>query len=193
MVHFQLIDNIDNNLAYDERIVGAYMQYGNRIGKFSYLLGLRVEDTNIKIEDNKGSYSETYAYTNLFPTANLGYTLSETTDLGLSYSKRINRPSLWFVNPFYELDDFNSRFFGNPNLRAAFTDAIELSLLKKGNKFTLNPSVYYSRTTDRVQFYTIQNEEEIFETSPFNLDLETRFGLELSASYNPFKVAKFIW
>lgn len=184
---YELIDDLDNDLAYNERIFGAYVQYGNRIGKFSYLLGLRVEDTHIEIEDRNGNYEETYAYTNLFPTANLGYTLSEQTDLGLSYSKRINRPSLWNINPFSELDDFNSRFFGNPNLRAAFTDAIELSLLKKGNILTVNPSVYYSRTSDRVQFYTIQNDEEIFETSPFNLEEEIRYGIEVSSSYNPFK------
>ena len=184
---YQLIDNLDNNLAYNERIFGAYVQYGNRIGKFSYLLGLRMEDTNIEIEDRNGVYAETYAYTNWFPTANLGYVLSEHTDLGLSYSKRINRPSLWHINPFSELDDFNSRFFGNPNLRAAFTDAIELSLLKKGNILTINPSLYYSRTTDRVQFYTIQNDEGIFETSPFNLEEEKRYGIEVSSSYNPLK------
>lgn len=188
---YELIDGLDNNLAYNERIFGAYVQYGNRLGKFSYLFGLRMEDTHIDIEDRSGVYEERYAYTNWFPTANLGYALSEQTDLGLSYSKRINRPSLWNINPFSELDDFNSRFSGNPNLRAAFTDAIELSLLKKGNTLTINPSIYYSRTSDRVQFYTIQNDEGIFETSPFNLEEELRYGIEVSSSYNPFKWLSF--
>lgn len=184
---FQLIEDLDNNLAYNERIFGAYVQYGNRIGKFNYLLGLRMEDTHIDIKDRNGVYAETYTYTNWFPTANFAYTLNEQVDLGLSYSKRINRPSLWHINPFSELDDFNARFFGNPNLRAAFTDAVELSLLKKGNVLTINPSIYYSRTTDKVQFYTTQNDTAIFETSPFNLEEELRYGVEVSTTYNPFK------
>jgi len=188
---FEIIDDLENKIAYDERIIGAYIQYGNELGKFSYLLGMRVEDTKINIKDVDGVYDNANAYTNLFPTLNFGYAFSDDLNLGVSYSKRINRPSLRLLNPFSELEDFNSRFFGNPNLKSAYTDAIEISALLRGSNFTLSPSVYYSFTTNSTRFYTAQNDAGIFETGAYNLDEEKRIGIELSSSYNPYKWLSF--
>ncbi|PKV51291.1 outer membrane receptor protein involved in Fe transport [Aquimarina sp. MAR_2010_214] len=189
--NYQLLDNLDNEIKYDERIIGGYVQYGSKIGKFSYLLGLRIEDTNINIKDEEGTFNNTNTFTNLFPTLNLGYAIGEKTNFQVSYSKRINRPSLWQLNPFSELEDFNSRFFGNPTLKSAFTDVVEVSLLQKGTKFTINPSIYYSYTTDDTQWYTTQNDDGVFVSTIINLDLEERYGFELSASYNPLKWLSF--
>lgn len=189
--NYQLLDNLDNQIAYDEQIIGGYVQYGSKISKFSYLLGLRIEDTYIRIKDKEGSFNNTNTFTNLFPTLNLGYAIGENTNIQLSYSKRINRPSLWQLNPFPELEDFNARFFGNPTLKSAFTDAVELSLLQKGTKFTITPSIYYSYTTDDTQWYTNQNDDGVFVSTIINLDLEKRYGFELSASYNPLKWLSF--
>lgn len=188
---YRLLDNLDNEIKYDERIIGGYVQYGNKIGKFSYLLGLRIEDTNIDIKDKEGIFKDTNTYTNVFPTANLGYAIGEKTNIQMSYSRRISRPSLWQLNPFSELEDFNARFFGNPALKPAFTDAVEISLLQKGAKFTVNPSIYYSNTTDDTQWYTTQGNTGVFESTIVNLDREKRYGFELSASYNPLKWLSF--
>ncbi len=188
---FQTLEEFDNELEYNERILSGYAQYGNKIEKFSYLLGLRMEYTKVRIEDVEGSFNETFDYNRLFPTVNLGYTFSENTTAQLNYSKRINRPFLWQLNPFFELTDFNSRFFGNPELLPSFSDAVEVTLLQKGGKFTLNPSIYFSRTTDNIQYATEQNDENIFVTTLFNLDSEERYGFELSASYKPLKWITF--
>jgi len=188
---YELIDDLDNKIAYDERIIGAYIQYGNEKGKFSYLLGLRIEDTDINIKDEVGEFDSANHYTNLFPTLNLGYAFNDNMNMGVSYSKRINRPSLRLLNPFSELEDFNSRFFGNLDLKPAYTDAVEASALVRGSNFTLNPSIYYSYTTNSTRFFTTQNEAGIFETGAYNLDEEERIGVEISASYNPLKWLSF--
>lgn len=184
---FQSIDGFNNDLDYDEQILGAYIQYGNNIKKFSYLLGLRYENTSVNINDALGNFNQTNSYGNLFPTINLGFDLSEKTKLQGSYSKRINRPSLWQLNPFSELSDFNSRFSGNPNLQPSFSDTSEFALLITGEDFTLNPSIYYSFTNDNIDYYTIRSEEGFFLTSLTNIDSESRLGVEISLSYNPFK------
>ena len=184
---FQSIDGFNNELDYDEQIFGAYSQYGNKIKKFSYLLGLRFENTYVKIKDAIGSFNQTNSYSRLFPTLNLGYDISEMTKIQGSYSKRINRPSLWQLNPFPKLSDFNLRFSGNPNLQPSFSDAIELALLIRAKDFTLNPSIYYSRTNNNIEYYTIKSAEGFFLTSMTNIDSEKRFGIEVSLSYNPKK------
>ncbi|MEM0578413.1 TonB-dependent receptor domain-containing protein [Flavobacterium polysaccharolyticum] len=182
------IDGFNNGLDYREQILGAYAQYGNKIKKFSYQLGLRTEYTSIEIKDqNTAKVLTDSTYTRLFPSVNLSYALTEKTTAQLNYSQRINRPNLFQLNPFPELQDFNSRIFGNINLIPSLTDGIELGFLSKIKGLVLNPSLYYSKTKNNFQYFTTQNEDDVFETVLLNLDEETRFGLEMSAQYAPTK------
>lgn len=184
---FQILDDINNDLDYDEEIVAAYTQYGGKINKLSYLIGLRFEGTKIKIEDLLGSFNQDFSYENLFPTLNLSYSFSEKTQIQGSYSKRIDRPFLRQLNPFAELLDFNTRFSGNPNLDPAFTDALEFAFLSKIGSITINPSIYYSDTKDNIQIFTQQDENDIFLATLINLDREKRYGMELVTSFKPLK------
>lgn len=182
------LDGFNNGLDYKEQILGAYIQYGNKIKKFSYQLGLRTEYTKIEIKDqNTGGVLRDSTYTRLFPSVNLSYPLSEKTTAQLNYSQRINRPNLDQLNPFPELQDFNSRVFGNINLLPSLTDGVEFSILNKRKGLILNPSLYYSKTRNNFQYFTTQNDEGVFETFLVNLDSETRYGVEVSAQYAPVK------
>ncbi len=189
MVHIddQLVPNLDNELDYNERIYGVYAQYGDKIGKFSYLLGLRVEHSDIGIDDQKQLFNDNKNYTNLFPTAHFSYKLAERTDIQLSYSRRINRPGFWQLNPFGGLTDFRNLRAGNPDLNPMYTNSFEVAFLKRWGKFSINPSVYYQHTTDYFNFVTNQTADGNFITFPVNLDAEDRIGFELSTTYNPFK------
>lgn len=188
---WKIFGNINNELEYKEKIAGAYTQFENKIKKFTYLVGLRWEFTKINIEDLKGSFNSDKDYHRLFPTVNLSYALSKQTTAQLNYSKRISRPSLSLLYPFNELTDFNSQFVGNPDLNPAYTDAFELGILQRWDKFSLNPSVYSHFTTDVIRYYAYRNDERIFITTPFNLNRENRFGFELSATYDPLKWLQF--
>lgn len=186
--NLQPIPEFNNQLDYKEQIIGVYAQYGSKIKKFSYLVGLRNEYTEIEIKDKENNVKGIdSSYARLFPTVSLSYELTDKASMQLSYSKRINRPSLNQLNPFPELLDFNSRFFGNVTLIPSLTDSAELTFLQKSKGFSISPSVYYSYTTDDFQNYTSQNEEGVFETTFINLDNETRYGVEISTQYSPFK------
>jgi outer membrane receptor protein involved in Fe transport len=184
----QPIPGFNNGLDYREQIFGGYVQYGDKINKFSYQLGLRTEYTTIQIKDqNTRNVLRDSTYIRLFPSVNLNYALTEKTTAQLNYSQRINRPNLFQLNPFPELQDFNSRIFGNINLLPSLTDGIELGILSKVKGLVLNPSLYYSRTKNNFQYFTAQNDQDVFEAVLVNLDEETRFGLEISAQYAPTK------
>src|SRR5690606_3420373 len=154
---FQVIDGIDNDVDYNEKITAFYAQYKGNIKKIEYLIGLRYEKTDIDIDDVSNVFNQKNTYDNLFPSGNISYSISDKPQIQTSYSKRINRPFLFFLNPFSELIDFNYRFSGNPNLNPGFTDALELGLLYSGEKFTFNPSVYYSDSSDIIFFFTEQD------------------------------------
>lgn len=182
------IVGFNNGLDYKENILGAYAQYSNEIKKFSYQVGLRTEYTDIEINDqNTGAVLTDSTYTRLFPSINLGYVLSDKITAQLNYSQRINRPNLFQLNPFAELVDFNSRIFGNINLIPSFTDAVELTFIRKSKGLVINPSIYYSKTVNNFQYFTSQNDDGVFETFLINLDEESRLGIEVSAQYMPAK------
>jgi outer membrane receptor protein involved in Fe transport len=178
---------ISNQLRYDELISSGYAQLASKIQRLSYQLGLRAELTRINIADREGSFARRKNYHRLFPTVNLSYQFKEGLTTQLSYSKRINRPSLWRLYPFNELTDLNAQVVGNPDLNPSFADVVELGLLRQWGPLTLNPSLYYQHTADFIQTYTYRDELGVFISTPVNLSQEVRRGLELALTYQPAK------
>lgn len=180
-----IYQNIDNDLNYTETISSAYAQFSNKARRFNYMLGLRTEFTKIAITDLKNTYNDDKKYNRLFPTVNLSYKFEAST-LQLNYSKRINRPALYSLYPFNELTDLNSQYVGNPDLNPSYSDVFELGFLKTWKTFTLNPSVYYQWESGYIQDFTYR-ENDIFFTTPINIQHEIRSGFELSTLYSPLK------
>ncbi|WP_116106590.1 outer membrane beta-barrel family protein [Lewinella sp. IMCC34191] len=189
----ELIPGFNNRLDYFERIGSAYLQYSHEGERIGYQLGLRNEFTLVRTE-NRDEQAEDVRkpYNRLFPTANVTYTFREGLRMQVSYTKRIQRPGFWQLNPFMTLSDPNSYFLGNPDLDPAYTDRVETNLLWQSEKLTLNPAVYVSRTTDFFQFAIDYRDENLFGLEdgtilfqPVNLDRDDRLGFELTANYRP--------
>ena len=178
---------LGNAIDYNEKIGGAYLMFSNEFKKIGVQLGLRAEHTLIEIADVENTFNGNKNYTQLFPTVHLNYNFNETTKVQFSFSKRINRPGFWQLNPFGGLSDLNAIRMGNPDLDPSFTNAFELGFLKQWEVLTFNPSVYYQQSTDFFSFYVKQNPEGVFVTKSINLDTEERLGVEVSSSYSPFK------
>ncbi|WP_264537674.1 TonB-dependent receptor domain-containing protein [Flavobacterium sp. N1736] len=188
--YYTILDDVQqeqftNKLKYDENLYSAYFQFSSKIKKFNYQLGLRSELSNINIADTKNTFNNSKNYINLFPTVHLVYNLTEKTDLQLSYSKRINRPRFWQLNPFSGLSDLRNLTVGNPDLNPMFTNSFEFTVLAKPGKFSINPAVYYQHTTNYFEYIVKRTAENYFISTPVNLDTEDRYGAELSATYNP--------
>lgn len=176
----------DNKLNYNENLFGAYLQWGDKIKKWSYMLGLRTEMSVIRISDRAETFTKNKNYIDFFPTVHLGYKLHENTDLQLSYSRRINRPEFWQLNPFGGLSDLRNLTIGNPDLDPTYTNSIEFSVLEKINKFTITPTLYYKHTINYFQYVLKQTPEGNFLRTPINMDYEEQYGLEISGTYKPF-------
>jgi len=183
--NWSVYQNIDNHLNYTENIAGAYAQFSSKIRRFTYMLGLRTELTHISISDVRNTYNDEKNYNKLFPTLNLSYKF-EDASLQFNYSKRINRPSLYALYPFNELTDLNAQYIGNPELNPSYSDVFEMAFLKTWKNLTLNPSVYYQYEKGYIQDFTYR-ENDVFYTTPVNIEYEARSGIEISTLYNPLK------
>jgi outer membrane receptor for ferrienterochelin and colicins len=191
--NYDVHNGYTNTLEYKENINAFYSQFGSKISKFSYLLGLRYENSSIDINLwTTGQYNNK-KYGNFFPSAFLTYELSDQTSISLSYSRRISRPRGRQINPFSNYSSNINIFKGNPELDPAMTDAIDLGYLKRwGNKLTLSTSAYLNKTSDSFQFIRTdsglrENGIPVILSTPVNIATETRFGFEFTLNYSPFK------
>jgi len=196
-------DSLSNTFTYEENVNAVYTQYGNKFGDFSFLLGLRLENTqlkgNVAAQDVSTNQPDDFNinfdknYLGLFPTVNLIYELNETANLTLGYNRRINRPRGYFINPFPSRSSEANVFQGNPNLDPAYASAFDLGLIKRWKKLTLTSSIYYQYETDafeRAQEDTGEltpNGIPIIRTIPINLSTNKRYGFEAGVLYNPLK------
>lgn len=187
---WQIYRGLDNDLNYEETIGAMYAQYENEIGKFGYLIGLRNEYTVVEVKDINGTFRKSVAYNNLFPSLNLEYHIVKSAILQLNYSRRINRPSIWTLSPFQEIKDYTFQEIGNPYLNPSYTDAFEFSVNKSADKFSVNPSLYYHRTTDFFQDYIYRDTNSSFISKPINLELENKYGISISTNYSPTEKLK---
>lgn len=188
-------DILSNTLEYKERINAIYAQYGFKINKFSYLFGLRWEDTNIDINLLDTQDYNNKKYNNLFPSAFINYEINDISSLSLSYSKRLSRPRGRFLNPSTNYSSNINLFRGNPDLDPSFSDKFDLGYLIRWDKLTLSSSVYYEHTTDVFSFVRLETGEFVDGTpvilsTPINLAKQDQFGFEFNVNYNPFKIWK---
>ncbi len=193
---FVVNDSLSNFLNYKEYVNAAYTQFGSKFGKFSFLAGLRLENTRITVDQpTSGDFSKN-DYTGLFPTINLNYEISEDENVTLGYSRRIQRPRSYFINPFPSRSSVTSIFRGNPQLAPSYSGQYDVGYYRKFGKVSLNGSAYYQHATDVFSFVsfdtgipvTVNGQEfTIIERTPINLAEEDRYGFEFTVTYNPLK------
>ena len=189
--------DVSNNLIYREYINAVYTQFGSKVkDKFSYLLGLRMEDSRITINQITSNDFERKTYLGLFPTVNLGYEFSDKQSLTFGYNRRISRPRSRFINPFPSRSSATNLFQGNPDINPSYSNKVDLGYLNRFGKIVLNSSIYYEHATDVFTFISEDTgttaivggtEVPVIRRTPINLATNDRFGFEFTVTYRPTK------
>lgn len=156
--------------------------YGTAAYQFTDLgikVGLRIENTDLATLLETTDEANDQNYNNLFPSAAASYKISDAVSVQASYSRRIFRPRLWDLNPFFNpRNDFNIRA-GNPNLQPEFTDSYEVTSIFLLGETSLNFGVYQRYTTEVVERITTF-EDNVSLTTPQNIGTNRTTGLELN-------------
>lgn len=139
-----------NDYTYNEDIYALYGSYDMKIDKFGFNIGLRAEQTDTKGDLKNTNQITKSSYFDLFPSLNLTQKIDETQELALSYSRRINRPTVQMLNPFVTAFDPYNYFSGNPDLKPEYVNSLELSYLKYFETLTINPSIFYTHKKDQL-------------------------------------------
>ena len=184
--------NQTNAFDYDRQIAAVYLQGARGFGKLQLQGGLRAEYAQRAFDLGTaipGGFrppdapdidldATDQSYTSLFPSAFVTYAFEPGSLVKGSYSRRINRPATFFLNPFPDLSDTTFVRVGSPTLQPEYTDSFELTLQYK---FFATLTPFYRRTTDVISrrvFTDSESGRSLFY--PGNLDSESNYGADLT-------------
>jgi len=185
--------NKTNHFFYKENNNAAYLNFHRDFKKFDLTVGLRGEQTNIKTHQLNGDIHFDSSYFQLFPSAFFNYKLKEDQTLGVSVSRRIDRPGYGQLNPFLFLIDVTTYATGSPGLLPQMTWSYELSYTVKNINFTLGYS--HSKNSQNIAiakfkdvFPNIPSADNVTVQIPINLTSSDYFGLSIAA---PIRITKW--
>jgi len=142
--------SLSNAFTFDEQVHAAYAVVSRPLGKIDAQAGLRAEYASRDFQLAEKSYP--YHYTSFFPSGILNYNLTPSTQVKVSYSRRIRRPGTQELNPFPTYFDVQNVFIGNPSLNPEYTDAYELGFTKSGKYGNFQLSPFFRHTTNVIRF-----------------------------------------
>lgn len=177
--------NSTNHFEYKEQIYAAYANYKYRLENLTLQGGLRSEYTAINILQRTLNEEHKDDYLKWFPSVSMKYELNTNHSVHTSYSKRINRPSQFDLNPFRFYDDSFNYSQGNPNLVPEITHAIELGYSWKS---AFMASLYFNTTKDVfTEIYDYDPATNTTVTSQINISKSYNYGANITHSAELFK------
>ncbi|MBQ4022502.1 MAG: TonB-dependent receptor [Prevotella sp.] len=151
--------------VYDERssmdylfkntILAGYAEYAGQFGKVGTKAGLRYEQTWQNVEYRLGQGQDfSTNYGSLVPSASLSYTLSQGSNIGLTYNMRISRPGISYLNPYVNRADPNSLSYGNTDLDVEKSHNIALVYNMFTPKLMMNVNLHHNFTDNAIEQYS---------------------------------------
>ncbi|MBF9238556.1 TonB-dependent receptor [Hymenobacter sp. BT683] len=144
---------LNNGFNYRQNVAAAYATYTVSLPKNITLKpGLRYEYTTITADfNNTDEVVSIPAYGALVPGVNLSRRLTNGNVVKLAYNRRLQRPSLQFLNPAPQFSNSLIVSQGNPELQPEFTNNYELGYSTLVKQVNLNFSAFVRNTTGSIQ------------------------------------------
>ncbi len=179
-----VLDNDRSNFfEYNQDVLAGYASVNFFLAKkYSVITGLRYERTDIFGDFQNGESTINNDYDNFLPNITISRTLSGFRNLKLSYNKRIQRPSLQFINPFNNSSSLYNQSAGNPDLEPEITHQFELGYNFNFKGFMVFASSYYKITNDIIESIIRVNDVGISENTFDNVGTNNSLGLNVFTS-----------
>lgn len=152
-----------NEFDLKNEVHALYVNYQRMLtSKLGAQFGLRGEQTNLTSTyyevESESALPRTgpgtdggYDFFRLFPSAYLTYEVGNQGDkIQLSYSRRVQRPRGWQINPFISASDESNLRQGNPNLLPEDIHAAEVAFAKSYDRWNFVSTLFYRRTNDMI-------------------------------------------
>jgi iron complex outermembrane receptor protein len=172
---------LTNRFVYEEKIAAAYLNLSYTFDKITLQAGLRAEHTSSDGNLINSGNDVKRSYINFFPSLFINQKINDRNVIGVSFSRRIDRPGYEDLNPFiYYLDQY-SYSKGNPFLSPQYTNKLEVNYTYN---HSLNVGFGYSRTTDYLTNLPLTNPvTNVTVYTTLNLQRQNYYNLSVSSPY----------
>jgi len=158
------VDNSNvNDLDYRQHILAAYASYGYLLPVLTLKAGARMEYTRNRGLSKSMSGNMTFDNSNfnIVPYLNLAWRIDEDNSLSLSYTRRLGRPDVVYLNPYIFEESPYSKSHGNPDLRTVVSDALTLNYRSEGEKWGLSARTYGSLCNNKIEYLSKVNQDGV--------------------------------
>ena len=162
-----------------------YSIFSNKIWDLQFQGGLRTEYTYRTIEVPTQNESFSIDRIDYFPSIHTSYKISDLTTLMASYSRRINRPRGWALEPFQTWIDANNVRIGNPDLIPEFIDSYEAGVQTSLGNISASTEIYFKRTNNKIEFVKTALDENVTLTTFENVGNDYSIGAEFMFNLDP--------
>ena len=174
-----------NTLNYDQNVTAGYFSFTHQTtSKWTFKVGSRYEYTFINANFTGDQKISIPNYGNLVPSINISKNLKGGRTIKWAYNRRLQRPSVQFLNPNINAANPQNISYGNPYLNPELTDNVEMSLSTFFKKVYLNASVFGRRTDNSITSVRTTDDKGVITTTYQNIGKEEAYGLNLFGNIN---------
>lgn len=172
---------------YNRTIYSAYATFSHTFNKFSLQTGLRAEQYNVDATFTKGTENQDVKKDifSVYPSTFLTFKPSDKNQFQISFSRRVDRPSINQVNPIREWSTPRVTSIGNPDLNQQFTNSYEFNYTRQLKNGSLTFGSFFRKVNDNInRTLTIDPTDNDKVLLSFNnSESNNRYGVEMSSSY----------
>ncbi len=176
-----------NSINLTRNIHSAYSQISGAKDKWKYSAGLRLEYFDRTVDIARPDETFTLDKLNLFPSLNLGYTISEGLSLKLGYNRRIERTTTFKMTPFPEREHSETLEQGDAELRPEYIDLFELGIVKEWKDMSVFATGYYRHVDNVINRVNTVFNDTILNRIYTNVGSANAVGLEIGTTLYPTK------
>lgn len=184
---------INDDFYYRQDVLGAYASYTFKQQKFSLKVGGRFEHTgsDISYKNQPEKNFKPASFNNVVPSVNFNYMLTQTSNLQFSYTQRLSRPSISYLNPFRDISMPTMVRIGNPNLKTEISNTFSLNYGFFNPKINLSAGVFHSFDNNSIQEYSYLNGDTTYTTynnigANRNTGITTYFRWQITPKINTY-------
>ena len=178
-------DNLINSYRADQTIIAAYaMLDANLSSKLRLLTGARIEKSETfsenKVDESHNNYRKgEINNTDILPSFNLTYNMTEEMNVRLAMSQTLARPKFQEIGTNYYDYTRGAYIYANPDLEQTSINNFDLRweyFIDQGEKIAL--SGFYKRFDKPIEL-RLKTGTQNYEIEPFNAEPADLYGVEL--------------
>lgn len=181
-------DDIYNTFYFQRGVNSIYSIWADSYKNFDFQAGIRGEHSHTVLRSSQDWANRKKNSIEFFPSVHLGYNFKNDHHLTASYSQRVTRPQLFFMEPYITYRDYYSAEIGNPDIRPEYIDSYELNYKKNIKDHTVAATIFHRSRTDKIERLRVPYEAGVTLDSMANVGHDFSTGMELNGQIQMSKV-----